>query len=62
MSEVDIATPHLEGSCVTVRNQVHGLFRVVRARPVKPAEAASAYESVASWDLRPAIRAVSSRV
>ncbi len=62
MREVEVVTPNLQGTCVTVQNQVHGLFRLSRTKPAKPAEAASAYDAVAAWDLRPVTRAVSAAV
>jgi hypothetical protein len=62
MSEVEVVTQNLQGSCITLQNQVHGLFRLTRPRRAKPSEGASAYEAVASWDLRPVTRAVSSSV
>ena len=33
MTPIEIATPNLRGSCVTVQNQLHGLFRLSTRPP-----------------------------
>lgn len=42
-----VATPHLSGCCVTVENQVHGLFVVKRARGPADSEAKKAVREIA---------------
>jgi hypothetical protein len=39
MTELEVVTPNLRGSCVTVQNQIHGLFKLTR-RNVSAADAA----------------------
>lgn len=36
MSEFEVITPHLHGSCVTVSNRVHALFRPAGRKPLFP--------------------------
>jgi hypothetical protein len=36
MSEVEVITQHLHGSCVTINNHIHGLFRPTGRRPLFP--------------------------
>lgn len=36
MNRIDIFTPHLEGACIPVNGQLHGLFRVVRSTSTQP--------------------------
>ena len=60
MSEIEIVTPNLLGSCVSVDNRVHGLFRVAAVKPAVPrytGRSLSPSEAVAAWDLRPVIAA-----
>ncbi len=42
-----VATPHLSGCCVTVQNQVHGLFVVKRSRGPAEPEAKTAVREIA---------------
>ena len=61
MSEIEIVTPHLLGSCVSANNQVHGLFCVapMNLAPRRLAgKALSPSEAVAAWDLRTVIARV----
>ena len=37
MRDLEIVTRHLQGTCVTRSNQVHGLFRLTRPRPEEQA-------------------------
>jgi hypothetical protein len=44
MSELEVVTPNLRGSCVTVHNQIHGLFRLTSRK-------SKSLEMPAAWPL-----------
>jgi hypothetical protein len=53
MTELEVVTPNLRGSCVAVQHQIHGLFKVSK-RAGSPADVAPL-----RWHLTPEDRPIS---
>jgi hypothetical protein len=47
MTELEVVTPNLRGSCVTIHNQTHGLFKVMRP------QASAADAAPLRWHVEP---------